>query len=164
MKEAGEQASKAKGAVFTLKTMSKSWDKLTAGGWKLSRFEGNIPDIETGHRLDLLFEKLDGVRKLEKAVEMKNWSAARSITGSTFSQFKAYIKSGNLFEYYFSDGLSTVMKRRFQDVFKQADKVDELWEANENFFRQAGFQSVDEIVDAANLGQLVNNPILNFIK
>ena len=81
MAEAGEQASKAKAAALTLKKMSNNWDEITEGGYSLSRFEGNIPDIETGHKLDLLLERtVNGVTEF-KSIEMKNWSQVRSISG-----------------------------------------------------------------------------------
>ena len=166
LKEAGEQASKAKGAALTLKKMSKNWDELTQGGWSLNRFEGSIPDIETGHKLDLLFERKnpDTNRFEYKSVEMKNWSSARSISGSTYGQFKAYVTSGNGFEYYFSDGLSDAMKGNFQNVFKDASKAQELWDVNPSLFENLGFPDVDALIGAANAGQLVNHPLLNFVK
>jgi len=164
LKEAGEQASKAKGAALSLKKMARNWDQLTEGGWSLKGFEGNIPDIETGHRLDLLLKKTTGVRELEKSIEFKNWKSARSISGNTYDQFKAYISSGKQFDYYFSDGLSDAMKGNFQNVFKDASKAQELWDANPSLFENLGFPDVDALNGAANAGQLVNHPLLNFVK
>jgi hypothetical protein len=166
--EAGEQASKAKGASLTLSKMADdvAWSEMTNGGWQLKRFEGNIPDIETGHKLDALFERVNpntGFTEI-KAVEMKNWSQARSISGTTYNQFKAYITSGNEFVYYFSDGLQSSMKNNFQNVFKDATKAQELWNLNPSFFQSKGFTDVQELIGLANSNNLVNHSILNFIK
>ena len=166
MQEAGEQASKAKGAALTLKKLSRNWDEITEGGWHLERFEGTIPDIETGHRLDALLKRENPTTGLDefKSLEMKNWEAARSISGKIYSQFKAYITSGNKFKYYFSEGLTDAMKGNFQNVFKDISKAQEFWDANPSFFENFGFPDVEALTGAANAGQLVYHPILNFIK
>lgn len=84
--------------------------------------------------MDLKFKRVvDGVPEF-KSVEMKNWSKARSISGNTYNQFKAYVTSGSKFDYYFSDGLAAPMKARFQNLFADATKVQELWNANSSFF------------------------------
>ncbi|MEO9511542.1 MAG: hypothetical protein ABJN84_02450 [Flavobacteriaceae bacterium] len=167
LKEAGEQASKAKGAALTLKKMSKNWDELTQGGWSLNRFEGSIPDIETGHKLDALFKRTNpttGATEF-KSVEMKNWSSARSVSGSTYDQFKAYVTSGNGFEYLFSDGLSDAMKGNFQNVFKDASKATELFNANPSFFTSQNIANPTILNNLANQGQLLNHPtFMNFVR
>ncbi|MFA0964003.1 hypothetical protein AB9P05_19505 [Roseivirga sp. BDSF3-8] len=165
LKEAGEQASKAKGASLTLKKMSRNWDELTEGGWSLKGFEGSIPDVETGHRLDLKFGRtIDGAPEV-KSIEMKNWKEARSISGDTYKQFKAYISSGKQFDYYFTDGLSDAMKGNFENIFKDASKANELWKANPEFFRsldRVNINTVDDIIDLADAGELVD--LINWIK
>ncbi len=166
MKEAGEQATKAKAAALTLRKMSDdaSWNQLTENGkFTLKRFEGNIPDIETNHKLDLYFEaaNFDG-SIVKKSIEMKNWKTARSITGSTFSQFKGYIASGNKFEYYFSDGLQNNMTNMFQNLFKNSNKASQLFEANPSFFINLGISDPDILVELAESNQLVN--YINWIK
>ena len=76
--EAGEQASKAKGAALTLRKMSRNWDELTENGaYRLKGFEGDIPDVETDHKLDLLLSKTENNVEILKSVEMKNWKEAR---------------------------------------------------------------------------------------
>jgi len=166
--EAGEQASKAKGASLTLSKLADdvTWTEMTNGGWQLKRFEGNIPDIETGHKLDVMFERFNpntGSTEI-KAVEMKNWSQARSISGTTYNQFKAYISSGNEFVYYFSDGLQNSMKNNFQNVFKDATKAQELWNLNPAFFQglSPDINIVDDLIDMANDGDLID--LINFVK
>lgn len=95
---------------------------------------------------------------------MKNWSQARSISGTTYNQFKAYVTSGNEFVYYFSDGLQSSMKNNFQNVFKDATKAQELWDLNPSFFQNKGFDDVQELIMDANSNGLVNHPVLNFVK
>jgi hypothetical protein len=167
LKEAGEQASKAKGAALTLKKLSRNWDEIAEGGWHLERFEGTIPDIETGHKLDALLKRTNPTTGADefKSLEMKNWSSARSITGDTYSQFKAYITSGNKFEYYFSDGLTDALKGNFQNVFKDATKAEELWDLNSSFFRNLGegeISSLDELIEAATDGDLID--LIDWVK
>ena len=90
---------------------------------------------------------------------MKNWEAARSINGKNFLQFKAYITSGNKFEYHFRDGLKNAMKGNFQHVFKDATKAEELWDLNNSFFRNLGggeISSLDELIEAATGGDLID--------
>ncbi|MEQ9304531.1 MAG: hypothetical protein RJQ14_11525, partial [Marinoscillum sp.] len=119
-----------------------------------------------GHKLDALFKRTNpttGATEF-KSVEMKNWSSARSVSGSTYDQFKAYVTSGNGFEYYFSDGLSDAMKGNFQNVFKDASKAQELWDVNPSLFENLGFPDVEALSGAANTGQLINHPLLNFVK
>jgi hypothetical protein len=146
--------------------MSRNWDELRAGGWELNRFEGSIPDIETGHKLDALFKRTNSTTGIDefKSVEMKNWSSARSVSGSIYDQFKAYISGGNSFEYYFSDGLSDAMKGNFQNVFKDAAKAKELWDANPSFFMRLSndITKVDDVIDMAIDGDLVN--LINWVK
>ncbi|WP_444959515.1 hypothetical protein [Microbulbifer sp. VVAC002] len=165
LKEAGEQASKAKGAALTLSVMSQRWDELTHGGWVLNRFEGAIPDIETKHKLDALFTRIDPTTGLSgsKSVEMKNWSSARSISGSTYEQFKAYLTGGSDFEYYFSNGLNDAMKGQFQNVFKSSSKANELFDANPEFFIRQDISDADMLIDLANKGLLTNHPLLDFV-
>lgn len=164
MIEAGEQASKAKAAALTLRKMSRNWKELTEGGWTLKSMEGKIPDIETGHRFDLQFVRtVDGLPQT-KSVEMKNWSAARSIPADESSQFYAHIASKKQFEYYFSDAARAGMKEKFQDIFKDATRAQKLWDANPTFFENLGFPDVDALVDAANKGKLLDHSILNFVK
>lgn len=56
------------------------------------------------------------------------------------------------------------MKSSFQDLMGNYNKVEELWNANSTFFTSKGFASIQEVVDAANADQLINNPLLSFIK
>ncbi len=167
MTEAGEQASKAKAAALTLKKMSNNWYELTNGGWELYRFEGSIPDIETGHKLDALLRRTNPETGLYeyKSLEMKNWSSARSMPANKGSQFYAYIESGHKFEYYFPDGISDAMKSNFQNIFKDATKAEELWDLNSSFFRNLGdgeITSLDKLIKAANDGKLVD--LINWVK
>ena len=165
MAEAGEQASKAKAAALTLKKMSNNWDELTEGGaYTFKRFEGDIPDIETGHQLDLYFEKVVGNDVIRKSVEMKNWTQVQSISGSTYSQFKAYISSGNKFDYYFSDGLQDGMKNSFQNAFKDSAKATELFNSNPSFFQNLSpdISEVQDLIDLANDGDLID--LINWVK
>lgn len=163
--EAGEQASKAKGAALTLKKLSNNWDEISEGGaYSIKKFEGNIPDIETNHRLDVQMSKFEGGQEIEKSLEMKNWSGPRSIIGTTFDQFKAHIISGKKFEYFFSEGLQQGMKTSFQNMYKNSSKVQELWDLNSNYFESFGIPNPQALVNAANAGTLINHPILNFIK
>jgi len=67
---------------------------------------------------------------------MKNWSEARAVTGTTYDQFKQYIISGKEFIYYFSDAARAGMKGKFQDLYKNASKLEELWTANPQYFKQ----------------------------
>jgi hypothetical protein len=166
MAEAGEQATKAKAVALTLKKMSRNWAELTENGsYSLKNFEGSIPDIETGHRVDLLFTKIVNGSEVTKSVEMKNWSAARSITGSTYDQFKAHIASGRNFEYYFSDGIQTGMKESFQNLFKDVSKTTELFNSNPQYFRKLTNNEqieINDIVDLANDGNLI--ALINWVK
>jgi hypothetical protein len=161
IKEAGEQASKAKGASLTLRKLADDWEGISEGGWSISRFEGSIPDIETGHKLDVLLERVDasGVSRF-KSLEMKNWRAPRSITGDTYQQFKAYITGGNDFDYHFSNvtDMQENMKRMFQNVFKDSGKASELFDSNPDFFRNKfpGVNSADDLIDLANADLLRN--------
>ena len=165
MAEAGEQASKAKGAALILRKISNNWDEISEGGsYTIKKFEGNIPDIETNHRLDVQLSKFENGQEIEKSLEMKNWSEARSISGSTYDQFLANIASGKRFDYYFSDGLQSGMKASFQNLFKDASKAQVLYNANPSFFNNYGFQSAGQLSGAANANQLINNPLLNFVK
>ncbi len=166
MIEAGEQASKAKGASLTLKKMSNNWDELTEVGYTLSRFEGNIPDIETGHKLDLLFERTNsyGVTEL-KAVEMKNWSSARTVPSDQGSQYYAYLKSGNKFEYYFNDEIRDAMKYQFQNIYTNSARATELFNLNPSYFTSQGISSATVLNNLAKKGDLVTHPtFMNFIK
>ena len=165
MAEAGEQASKAKAAALTLKKMSNNWDELTEGGaYTFKRFEGDIPDIETGHQLDLYFEKVVGNDVIRKSVEMKNWKQVQSISGITFSQFKAYLSSGNKFDYYFSDGLQDGMKNSFQNAFKDSAKATELFNSNPSFFQNLSpdISEVQDLIDLANEDDLID--LINWAK
>lgn len=56
------------------------------------------------------------------------------------------------------------MKGNFQNVFKDATKAQELWDVNPSLFENLGFPDVDALTGAANAGQLVNHPLLNFVK
>jgi hypothetical protein len=163
--EAGEQASKAKGAALTLKKLSNNWDEISEGGtYSIKKFEGNIPDIETNHRLDVQMSKFEGGQEIEKSLEMKNWSGPRSIIGTTFDQFKAHIVSGKKFEYYFSDGLQQGMKSRFESLFKDSSKATELFNSNPTFFRNLSneINNAEDLVDLANSGDLIN--LINWVK
>ncbi len=166
MTEAGEQASKAKAAALTLKKMSNNWYELSNGGWELYRFEGSIPDIETGHKLDALLRRTNPETGLYeyKSLEMKNWSSARSMPANKGSQFYAYIESGHKFEYYFPDGISDAMKSNFQNVFKDATKAQELWDVNPSFFMDLSddIQSVEDLIELANDGDLID--LINWVK
>ncbi len=164
MIEAGEQASKAKAAALTLRKMSRNWKELTEGGWTLKSMEGKIPDIETGHRFDLQFVRtVDGLPQT-KSVEMKNWSAARSISADEKSQFYAHIASKKQFEYYFSDAARAGMKEKFQDIFKDATRAQKLWDANPDFFKGLSneIKIVDDLIDMANEGELIE--LINWVK
>ncbi|MCO5279356.1 MAG: HINT domain-containing protein [Saprospiraceae bacterium] len=163
--EAGEQASKAKGAALTLKELSNNWDEISEGGaYSIKKFEGNIPDIETNHRLDVQMSKFEGGQEIEKSSEMKNWSGPRSIIGTTFDQFKAHIISGKKFDYYFSDGLQQAMKSRFESLFKDSSKATELFNSNPTFFRNLSneINNAEDLVDLANNGDLIN--LINWVK
>ncbi len=166
MTEAGEQASKAKAAALTLKKMSNNWDELTEGGYSLTRFEGNIPDIETWHKLDLLFERTNanGITEL-KSVEMKNWSSAQTIPSSQGTQYYAYISSGNKFDYYFSDGIREAMKTKFQSIYKNSTKATELFNLNPSYFTSQNIPNATVLNNLANQGGLVTHPtFMNFVK
>jgi len=39
-----------------------------------------------------------------------------------------------------------------------------LWDANPSFFENLGFTNVNMLKGAANNGQLINHPLLNFVK
>ena len=162
--EAGEQASKAKGAALTLKKMANNMDEILEGGYSLKRFEGNIPDIETGHKLDLLLEKIDGDEIIQKSIEMKNWKQAYSIVEDTYEQFKAYLVSGKEFDYYFSDGLQDAMKVKFQNVFKNSAKAEELFNANPTYFINQNITNATVLNTLALQGSLVSHPFMNFVK
>ncbi|GAB2901033.1 hypothetical protein GCM10027180_33920 [Microbulbifer echini] len=150
-----------------MSVMSQNWDELTQGGWVLSRFEGSIPDVETKHKLDALFTRVNPRTDLSesKSVEMKNWSSAWSISGSTYEQFKVYLTGGSDFEYYFSNGLSDAMKGKFQNVFKGASKSCELFNANPMFFEEHEIRSHEMLSNLAKNGQLVNHPtFMDFVR
>ena len=100
-----------------------------------------------------------------KSVEMKNWSSARSVSGSTYNQFKAYVKSGNVFEYHFSNGLGAAMKENFQNVFKDAAKANELFKVNPSFFRNQNIANPTILNNLANQGQLLNHrTFMSFVR
>jgi hypothetical protein len=165
MIEAGEQASKAQAASLTLRKLARNWSELSENGkWTLKGFENSIPDIETGHRVDLLLHRYEGSVEVFKSVEMKNWSAARSVSGGTFEQFNAHITGGSHFEYYFSDAARAGMKNSFQNVFADASKANELFMANSIFFESKLIMSVPDLQILAAQGKLIDHPILGFIK
>ncbi|WP_445354096.1 hypothetical protein ACJJI5_11815 [Microbulbifer sp. EKSA008] len=109
-----------------------------------------------------LFDPTTGLSG-SKSVEMKNWSSARSISGSTYEQFKAYLTGGSDFEYYFSNGLNDAMKGQFQNVFKSSSKANELFDANPEFFIRQDISDADMLIDLANKGLLTNHPLLDFV-
>ncbi|WHI48001.1 hypothetical protein [Microbulbifer sp. VAAF005] len=140
--------------------------ELTQDGWELTRLEGGIPGIGTGHQLDVLFKNFNPNTGVEeyKAVEMKIWDSARSISGSTYDQFEAYITGGSPFEYYFSDHISDAMKGQFQNVFKDTTKASNLFALNPGFFMSHEIATPQMLVDLANQGQLINHPtFINFV-
>jgi hypothetical protein len=162
--EAGASKLKAQGAALTLKKLADdaSWAEMTKGGYTLKRFEGNIPDIETDHELDVLFEKVENGVTKKRIIEMKNWSVARSITGTTYDQFKQYITSGNEFIYYFSDAARGGMKDKFKSLF--TEKANELIGLNNgnNYFTKLGYKNATQLIAGAK--NIENNPLYNFIK
>ena len=136
--------------------------ELTQGGYTLKRFEGNIPDIETKHKLDLLFEKTENGRTTKRSIEVKNWANANTVG---YEQFKAYIESGHEFWYYFNNGLGDAMKTKFQNIFKNPAKAQELFDLNPNFFRNlspGNINNADDLINMANDNTLKNH--INWIK
>jgi hypothetical protein len=121
----------------------------------------NIPDIETEHQLDVLFANASGKKR---SIEMKNWSVARSITGTSYDQFKQYITSGNDFIYYFSDASRGGMKEKFQNLFTDPVSATELIKLNngDNFFTRLGYNDAADLMD--NAKTITNNPLYKFIK
>ncbi|WP_067145672.1 fibronectin type III domain-containing protein [Pseudotamlana agarivorans] len=118
----------AKGGVFTLTLLRSKIDEMSSGGFTFTRFEGSIPDIQSGHQLDLLFTKGRDPNLIKRSIEIKNWKDANSVG---FEQFKAYISSGNDFLYYFN-GTQDAMKTSFKNVFK--NKAPELWDVRPEYF------------------------------
>ena len=90
------RGAKAKAGAFTLKLLKNNFDEMTSVVFSFKSFEGSILDIESGHKLDLLFENTDG---LKRSIEIKNWANANAVG---FEQFKAYISSGQEFFYFFN--------------------------------------------------------------
>ena len=93
-----------------------------------------------------------------------------SAGGDTYNQFKAYIESGHEFRYYFNNGLSDAMKTKFQNVFKNQTKMQELWNINSDFFKQfklpngQNISSWQQVKQLADNNLLINHEMLNFIK
>lgn len=165
MIEAGQTDKKAKGATLTLRKLASEWDEISEEGtYTIRNFEGNIPDIETEHRLDVLLLKFENGIPIEKMLEMKNWSQPRSVSGSVYDQYKAHVSSGRQFEYYFSEGIQEGMKNSFQDVFKNIEKAEELFIANPSFFRNLStdIDSPNDLVQLANNGDLIS--LINWVK
>ncbi|MBK8080262.1 MAG: hypothetical protein IPK25_08265 [Saprospiraceae bacterium] len=165
--EAGQTDKKAKGATLTLRKLANEWDEISEGGtYTIRNFEGNIPDIETEHRLDVLLRRINPITGVEefKMLEMKNWSQPRSVSGSVYDQFKAHVSSGRQFEYHFSEGIQEGMKNSFQNVFKNIEKAEELFIANPSFFRNLSIDidSPDDLVQLANNGDLIS--LINWVK
>jgi len=84
--------------------------------------------------------------------------------GSSLEFITESLRRRNSFEYYFSDGLSDAMKGNFQNVFKDAAKAKELWDANPSFFMRLSndITKVDDVIDMAIDGDLVN--LINWVK
>ncbi|MDR2038615.1 MAG: hypothetical protein LBQ60_11895, partial [Bacteroidales bacterium] len=157
LKEMAESGKKAKGGSFTLDLLKNRFNELSENGrYTLIRFEGTIPDIETGHKLDLYFETLMGE---SKSVEIKNWSTARMVGEE---QFLAYIKSGKQFEYYFN-GTTTEMKTVFQNHFR--NKVYEwLNPLNPEINNFKKIFDVNNLAEFELLAENLNSKMYNFIK
>ncbi|MDY0781344.1 hypothetical protein [Tenacibaculum sp. IB213877] len=83
-----------------------------------------------------------------------------ALASGTYEQFKAYVKSKREFKYYFNDNASQ-MKLKFQDVFKDADKAEELWELNKEFFKSLNNQRIKELDDLIDLAK--NNELVDYI-
>ena len=99
----------------------------------------------------LKFEKTDNLGNITfKSVEVKNWKDPHAIG---YHQFKAYIESGHKFEYFFN-GNSTAMKIQFENIFKDTNKAQELWNLNPAFFQglSPDIIIVDNLIDLANDG------------
>lgn len=162
MKEAAEQPSKAKGAVFILKKLSRNIDDFEAGGFKLSDLEINIPNIDTGHRLDLIFKRTIDGDDFYKLMEFKNWEVPNSISGDYLSQFKAYLSSGHSFEYYFNNGLGKQMKGHFQTAIK--NNIDDIWTSGKDYFKSVDIIRKNQLQELVDSGELINHEALNFVK
>lgn len=120
---------------------------------------GNIPDIETEHQLDVLFESASGKKR---SIEMKNWSVARSITGTTYDQFKQYVTSGNDFIYYFSDAAKAGMKEKFQELFTA--KANEWFSGGIDPAKlKIAFGTDKKSIFLSKIND-ISNPIYDFIK
>jgi len=118
--------------------------------------------VESKHRMDMKFSKIEGSSELIKAIEMKNWSFARETEGDTYKQFRAYLQSKKPFEYHFNGNIHSQVKERFQELFTDIDIVEDLWDVNPQFFK--GFPDVQAVVDGANANKLIGHSILNFVK
>ncbi|QFZ54943.1 hypothetical protein FEZ18_09095 [Oceanihabitans sp. IOP_32] len=156
LKEMGESSKKAKGGAFTLKTINNKWSELTEGGYSFVRFEGKIPDIETGHKLDLLFR--NATKNRRRAIELKNWKKVTSIAADEKSQFYQYIKSKKEFRYYFNENTAEA-KLAFQNIFKNPDVAEKLWDLNPELFKSLDseiIKSSENLVQLAEKGTLVN--------
>jgi len=156
LKEMGESSKKAKGGTFTLKTLNGKWAELTEGGYTFTRFEGSIPDIETGHKLDLLFR--NATKNRTRSIELKNWKTVKTIKADETSQFYQYVKSKKEFRYYFNDNVAEA-KKAFQNIFKDAKKAKELWKLNPELFKSLNnkaIKNLDELIDLAKEEELIN--------
>ncbi|MBP2834032.1 fibronectin type III domain-containing protein [Aquimarina sp. U1-2] len=166
LREMGQTAKKAKAGTFTLKTLNAKWTDLTSGGYKFSRFEGNIPDIDTGHKLDVLFFNPNTLKS--RAIELKNWKNVSAIPSGSNSQFYKYLQSGKEFRYYFN-GNTEQAKTAFQNIFKNSDKAKELFEVRPGFFTKHSLpngtriRSWEEVKSLADDGLLINHSLFDFI-
>jgi len=174
MKEAGEQDTKAKGAALTLRIMADDteWDFMKMGGYEFAGFEGEIPDILSGHMLDLKFTKGTPPNQMIRSVEMKNWASANSMSGN--GQWNAYLISvqgnsgiNNDFLYYFPDDIKDAMKQKFANDIKarvNANGGQEFFDSHLAFLSKSGISEYEDFIELSNSANFKNNSLFDFVR
>lgn len=172
MIEGGASASRAKGIALTLRKLADNdwWETMTMGGYKLTRFEGNIPNVNSGHELDLLFEHPSPAITRKRSVEMKNWSVTREIS-SFQGQVDAYLEStrfGHVFLHVFGGNIQTAMRKKFADYIKAKVEIGGSngmsFSSHQQFFSEAGILDQQDLLDQISSSNFSNHVLFNFVQ